>query len=71
MTGLELLQQNLTEPFRIGLLIALFVTMLRTRAVSGTVLPLAIGAVFVAGLIALTMQGQSPEPLALRLGFGL
>lgn len=54
---IELINTQLTDPFRIGLLIALFVTMLRTRAASGTVLPLAAGIVFVAVIVPTTMGG--------------
>lgn len=54
---MELINSQLTDPFRIGLLIALFVTMLRTRAASGTVLPLAAGIVFVAVIVPTTMGG--------------
>lgn len=71
MTAAQILQDSLLEPFRIGLLVMLFITMLRTRAVTGMVLPLAIGAVFVAGLISMSMQTGAAEPLSLRLGFGL
>ena len=41
MTLPDLLLSQLADPFRIGLLIALFVTMLRTRAASGVWVPLA------------------------------
>lgn len=54
---IELINGQLTDPFRIGLLIALFVTMLRTRAASGTLLPLAAGIVFVAVIVPSTMGG--------------
>lgn len=54
---MDLINSQLTDPFRIGLLIALFVTMLRTRAASGTVLPLAAGIVFVAVIVPSTMGG--------------
>ena len=53
---LDLINQQLTDPFRIILLIALFSTMLRTRAATGTYLPLAAGAVFVAVILPLTMS---------------
>jgi hypothetical protein len=52
---MDLINSQLTDPFRIGLLIALFITMLRTRAATGTVLPLAAGLVFVAVLVPSTM----------------
>jgi len=53
---LDLINQQLTDPFRIILLIALFGTMLRTRAATGTYIPLAAGAVFVAVILPLTMS---------------
>lgn len=60
MTLPDLLLSQLADPFRIGLLIALFITMLRTQAATGTLVPLAAGAVFVAVIIQAT-QGQSAE----------
>jgi hypothetical protein len=58
---LDLINDQLTDPFRIGLLIALFATMLRTRAASGTIIPLAAGAVFVAVILPSTLQtGTAP-----------
>lgn len=51
----DLILAQLTDPFRIGLLIALVFTMLRTRAATGQLLPLAAGAVFVAVVIPSTM----------------
>lgn len=50
---------GLTDPFRIGLLIALFATMLRTRPATGTLVPLAAGALFVAIIIPATMGGMT------------
>ena len=40
MPFLDLLQAQLTDVFRIGLILALVFTMLRTQAVTGTILPL-------------------------------
>ena len=67
----DLLLTQLSDLFRIGLLIALFVTMLRTRAASGTLIPLAIGAVFVAVLLPLTAQAALAAPLATVIGVGI
>lgn len=50
----DLIQSQLLDPFRIGLLVALVVTMLRTAQVTGRVIPLALGAVFVAVIIPAT-----------------
>jgi hypothetical protein len=55
----DLLIAQLTDPFRIGLLIALFATMLRTQAATGTVVPLAAGVVFVAVIIPVTATAGS------------
>jgi hypothetical protein len=51
----EILNAQLADPFRIVLLIGLYITMLRTRAATGTYMPLALGAVAVAVIIASTM----------------
>ena len=48
---IELVQSQLLDPFRIGLIVALVFTMLRTRAATGTLLPLALGVVFVAVML--------------------
>lgn len=49
-------QGQLLDPFRIGLLIALLATMHRTRAATGTLIPLAAGALFVAVIIPATLS---------------
>ena len=51
----DLVLSQLTDLFRIGLIIALVVTMQRTAAVTGRVLPLVMGVVFVAVMIPATM----------------
>ena len=56
---IDLVLSQLIDPFRIGLMIALVVTMLRTAAVTGRVLPLALGVVFVAVILPSTMPGGS------------
>ena len=50
---------QLTDLFRIGLIIALVVTMRRTAAVTGRVLPLVLGVIFVAAMLPLTMASAS------------
>lgn len=55
---LDLIQSQLTEPLRIGLIIGLVITMLRTSAVTGQALPLALGVVFVAVILPAT----NPNP---------
>ena len=56
---IDLVFSQLTDLFRIGLMIALVVTMLRTSAVTGRVLPLALGVVFVAVILPTTMPRGS------------
>lgn len=51
----DIVLSQLLDPFRIGLIIALVVTMLRTAAVTGRILPLAMGVVFVAVILPTTM----------------
>ena len=51
----DLVLSQLTDLFRIGLIIALVVTMRRTAAVTGRVIPLALGVVFVAVMLPATM----------------
>ncbi len=61
---------QLTDPFRIGLVIALMLTMLRTAAVTGKVVPLIAGVVFIAVLIPTTLQTGQGDLLA-AIGVGL
>lgn len=51
----DLISAALVDPFRVVLLIGLVLTQRRTAAVTGMVLPLAAGLVFVAFIIPLTM----------------
>ena len=55
----DLVLSQLTDLFRIGLIIALVVTMYRTAAVTGHVLPLALGVVFVAVMLPATLPSSS------------
>lgn len=55
----DLVLSQLTDLFRIGLIIALVVTMHRTAAVTGRFLPLVLGVVFVAVMIPATMPSGS------------
>jgi hypothetical protein len=68
MPFLDLLQTQLTDVFRIGLMIALVVTMLRTQSVTGTILPLLAGVVFVAVIIPTTMPTTEPALRAIGTG---
>ena len=63
MTLTDLLITQLTDPFRIGLIIALAVTAARTQAVTGRVLPLLAGLAFVAIIIPTTMQTGNADPV--------
>jgi hypothetical protein len=56
---IELVFSQLTDVFRIGLIVALVVTMLRTSTVTGRVLPLVAGVVFVAVILPTTMPSGS------------
>lgn len=51
----DLLQSQLLDPFRIGLIVALVVTMFRTQAATGQVVPLALGVIFVAVILPSTI----------------
>ena len=46
---------QLTDLFRIGMIVALVVTMHRTAAVTGRVIPLVLGVVFLAVMLPVTM----------------
>ena len=65
----DLFLAQLADPFRIGLLLALIATMLRTQAASGTWVPLAVGALFVAVIIPATQT--SPVPLWQAVAVGV
>lgn len=67
---IELVQSQLLDPFRIGLILALVFTMFRTRAATGTLLPLALGVVFVAVILPST-QGSGAASLTEAVLVGL
>ena len=71
MTFGEIFFAQLTDPFRLGLIVALVVTMLRTEAVTGRWLPLALGVGFVALIIPMTMARGAAEPLWQLVAVGL
>ena len=50
---------QLADPFRIGLVVALVATTVRTESVTGTVIPLLLGVLFIAVIIPLTTQAGS------------
>lgn len=59
----EILTTQLTDLFRIGLMIALIITARRNEAATGWVLPLIFGVIFVAVMIPMTLQTQTTESL--------
>jgi hypothetical protein len=66
-----LLTEALTDPFRVVLLIGLVLTQRRTAAATGTVLPLALGCIFVAVLLPMTMKFGAGAGLPKAIGAGL
>ena len=69
MTLAELFMAQLTDPFRIGITVALMLTMFRTRANTGTWLPLAMGVGFIAVLIPTVLYpGQDDAAMAIGVG---
>lgn len=67
----DLLAAQAGDVFRIGLLVALMLTTLRNRPITGMLLPLAAGALFVALIIPVTGASPRPEPLATQVLLGL
>jgi hypothetical protein len=55
----DLVLSQLTDLFRIGLIIGLVVTMQRTAVVTGRILPLILGVVFVAVMLPTTMPSST------------
>lgn len=67
----EILTSQLTDLFRIGLMIALIITAKRNVAATGWVLPLIFGVIFVAIIIPSTLQTQNTEPLWRLIAVGV
>ncbi len=59
----DLLIAQLTDVFRIGLIVALIATAYRTRANTGLVMPLILGVVFIALMIPMTLPPPGGDPL--------
>jgi hypothetical protein len=60
---------QLADPFRIGLMAALIYTTIRNAAVTGWLVPMAAGIVFVAFIIAVTMpNGGSSQAVVISAG---
>lgn len=55
---IALIQTQIVDPLRIGLILGLVITMYRTRATNGMLLPLALGVVFVAVILPLSNPGR-------------
>lgn len=70
MSIADLLFAQLADPFRIGLVVALFFTSLNTASQVGYTVPLALGAVFVAVMIP-TAFGAGEAGMAMAVGVGL
>ena len=59
----NLILSQLSDPFRIGLMVALVITMQRTQGTTGVWVPLAAGVLFVAVIIPSTMLTVLAQPL--------
>lgn len=70
MAVADMLIAQLTDPFRIGLVVMLLVTAARTSGAVGNWIPLALGAVFVAVLIPITL-GSEQGDRAVQIGVGI
>lgn len=70
-TVADLTSAALTDPFRIILLVGLVITQRRTATVTGAVLPLATGMLFVAAIIPLTMGFGAEAGLPKAVAAGL
>jgi hypothetical protein len=71
MTLTDLFLTQLTDPFRIGLLVALIFTTVRTAQVTGRVIPLLAGVLFVAMLLPSTVAPVAGVGMAQAVGVGL
>ena len=72
MTSSEILLSQLTDPFRLGLIVALVVTMLRTEVVTGRWIPLILGVVFVAAILPMTTsRGMADSGMAVAIALGI
>lgn len=67
----ELLQAQLTDVFRLGLVLALIYTMFRTRAATGMWVPLAAGIAFIAVIIPVTAASPVAAPLWMQVATGV
>ena len=65
MTLTDLLQSQLLDPFRVGMIVALLYTAERNKAVTGMALPLAAGVGFVAVILPSTFGPGAAAELGL------
>ena len=65
MQFVEIFLSQMTDPFRIGLLIVLVITAVNTSAQTGFFLPLLLGAIFVAILIPTAMSDDASNTYSL------
>ncbi len=70
MSLTDLLLSQLTDVFRIGLVIALVLTAARNQAVTGTLIPLLAGVLFIAVIIPMTLPSTAAEPVAKVVSVG-
>ncbi len=66
----DILISQLTDPFRIGLIVALLVTALRTRLATGMLIPLGAGVLFIAVMLPSTMGLPAGADLVTAVGIG-
>ena len=71
MPLIDILTGQLSDLFRIGLIIALVITTTRNAAVTGKIIPLIAGVVFVAVIIPVTLQTATAEPLSRLVMVGI
>ncbi len=71
MTLLDQTLAQLADPFRIGLIVALIITAIRTEAATGKVIPLILGVLFIAVMIPMTTQADASEPVWLLAATGI
>ncbi len=71
MPLMDILTSQLTDLFRIGLMIALIITAKRNIVATGWILPLIFGVIFVAVMIPSTLQSQTTEPLWRLIAVGV
>jgi hypothetical protein len=71
MDVVKILAEQLADPFRLGLLVALLFIAANSSGVFNRWLPIALGLVFVAVLIPTAMASDEIEPVTAQIGVGL